>query len=87
MSKICQLTGKKPIVGNNVSHANNRTRRRFEPNLQKKRFFIPELNKWVTLKITTSAMRNINKLGIFEYLQRLERQGVRTGIELIKSKS
>ncbi len=85
MSKICQLTGKKPIVGNNVSHANNRTRRRFEPNLQKKRFFIPELDKWVTLKITTSAMRNINKMGIYEYLKKLEKKGVRTGIELTKS--
>jgi len=85
MSKICQLTGKKPIVGNNVSHANNRSRRRFEPNLQKKRFFIPELDKWVTLKIATSAMRTINKLGIFEYLKKLERKGVRTGVELTKS--
>jgi len=85
MSKICQLTGKKPIVGNNVSHANNRSRRRFEPNLQKKRFFIPELDKWVTLKIATSAMRTINKLGIYEYLKKLERKGVRTGVELTKS--
>ena len=85
MSKVCQLTGKKPIVGNNVSHANNRSRRRFEPNLQKKRFFIPELDKWVTLKIATSALRTINKLGIYEYLKKLERKGVRTGVELTKS--
>ena len=85
MSRVCELTGKKAMVGNNVSHANNRSRRRFEPNLQKKRFFIPELDKWVTLKIATSAMRTINKLGIFEYLKKLERKGVRTGVELTKS--
>jgi len=85
MSKVCQLTGKKPIVGNNVSHANNKTRRRFEPNLQKKRLFIPELNKWVSLKISTSALRTINKLGLYEYLKKLERKGVRTGVDLTKS--
>jgi large subunit ribosomal protein L28 len=74
MSKVCQLTGKRPIVGNNVSHSNRKTKRRFLPNLQKKRFFIPETNQWVTLKLCTSAMRNISKLGIYEYLQRLEKE-------------
>lgn len=76
MSKVCQLTGKRPIVGNNVSHSNRKTKRRFLPNLQKKRFFIPETGEWVTLKLSTSAMRNISKLGIYEYLQRLQKEGV-----------
>lgn len=82
MSKICQLTGKRPISGNNVSFSNRKTKRRFLPNLQKKRFFIPETGQWVTLKITTSAIRNINRLGIFAYLKKLERKGVHTGINL-----
>ena len=85
MSRVCQLTGKRPITGNNVSHANNRTKRRFLPNLQKKRYFIPELNKWVTLKLSTSAMRTINKLGVFEYLKKLERKGVDHGVDLTKA--
>jgi len=84
MSKICQLTGKRPITGNNVSHSKRRTKRRFLPNIQSKRYFIPELDKWVTLKLSTSAMRNINKLGIYEYLQRLEKEGVKFGFKLTK---
>ncbi len=82
MSKVCQLTGKRPITGNNVSHSKRRTKRRFLPNLQKKRFFIPEKDKWVTLKVSTSAIRTINKLGVFAYLKKLERKGVETGIKL-----
>ena len=61
MSKVCQLTGKRPIVGNNVSHSNRKTKRRFLPNLKKKRFFIPETGEWVTLRICTAALRNIDK--------------------------
>ena len=57
MSKVCQLTGKKAIVGNNVSHAMNKTKRRFEANLIKKRFFIPEEDKWIQLKVSTSALK------------------------------
>lgn len=64
MSRVCELTGKKAMVGNNVSHALNRTKRKFNANLIKKRFFIPEEDKWVTLKISTSALKNINKKGI-----------------------
>jgi large subunit ribosomal protein L28 len=64
MSKVCELTGKRPRVGNHVSHANNKVKRRFNPNLQKKRFYIPEEDKWVTLKVSTSALKTINKLGI-----------------------
>ena len=64
MSRICELTGKRAMFGNNVSHALNRTRRRFNVNLIKKRFYIPEEDKWVTLKISTSALKTINKIGI-----------------------
>ncbi|MFK7933862.1 MAG: 50S ribosomal protein L28 [Saprospiraceae bacterium] len=82
MSRICQLTGKRPISGNNVSHSNRKTKRRFLPNLQKKRFYIPETDQWVTLKVSSKAIRNINKLGIFAYLKKLERSGVDTGVKL-----
>ena len=82
MSKICQLTGKRPITGNNVSHSNAKTKRRFLPNIQKKRFFIPELDKTVTLKVSTKAIKIINKLGIYAYLKKLERSGVETGVKL-----
>ena len=69
MSRICQLTGKKSIVGNNVSHSNAKTKRRFNPNLQTKRFFIPEENIWVTLKVSTSVLRTIDKKGITAVLR------------------
>lgn len=82
MSKVCELTGKRPVSGNNVSHSNRRTKRRFEPNLIKKRFFIPETGEWVKLKISTSALRSINKLGIHEYLKKVEKKGIYTGIKL-----
>ncbi len=82
MSKVCQLTGKRPITGNNVSHSNRRTKRRFLPNVQKKRFFIPETGQWVTLKLSAKAIRNINKLGVYAYLKKLERKGVDTGVKL-----
>ena len=82
MSRVCQLSGKRPVSGNHVSHSNHKTRRKFYPNLQKKRFFIPETGKWVTLKITAKVLRTINKLGIYAYLKKLERKGVHTGIKL-----
>ena len=82
MSRVCQLTGKRPITGNNVSHSNRKTKRRFVPNIQKKRFYIQELDRWVTLTVSTSAMRNINKLGLLAYLKKLERKGVDTGVKL-----
>jgi large subunit ribosomal protein L28 len=69
MSRICQLTGVKPLVGNNVSHSKRRTRRRFSPNLQDKRIFIKELNTWVKLRISTRALRNIEKLGAYNYIK------------------
>jgi len=64
MSRVCQITGKKAMVGNNVSHSNKKTKRKFNINLVKKKFFLPEENKWVTLKVSTSALRTINKKGI-----------------------
>jgi large subunit ribosomal protein L28 len=82
MSKVCQLTGKRPIAGNNVSHSKRRTKRRFLPNIQKKRYYIPETDQWVTLKVSAYAMRNINKIGIYDYLKQLEAKGVDTGVEL-----
>ncbi|NJB84804.1 large subunit ribosomal protein L28 [Lewinella marina] len=82
MSKVCKLTGKKPISGNNVSHSNRKTKRRFVPNIQKKRFFVPELDKFVTLRVSTSAMRTINKLGVYAYVKKLENKGIETGVKL-----
>lgn len=76
MSKICDLTGKKPQVGNNVSKARNKTKRRFNPNLQKKRFYIPEEDKWITLKVSTSAIRTINKNGIAKVLKDARANGM-----------
>ena len=84
MSRICQLTGKRPITGNNVSHSKRKTKRRFLPNLINKRMYIPEVDKWVDLKISTSAMRNINKVGLFEYLKRQQKAGFDIGVELTK---
>ncbi|NNF33037.1 MAG: 50S ribosomal protein L28 [Saprospiraceae bacterium] len=82
MSRFCELSGKGPITGNNVSHSNRRTRRRFLPNLQKKRFYIPEVDKWVTLKVSSHALRTINKLGLYAYLKKLEKKGIDHGVKL-----
>ena len=75
MSRVCELTGKKAMVGNNVSHAMNRTKRKFDANLIKKRFYIPEEDKWIVLKISTSALKNINKLGISAVLKKAREKG------------
>ncbi|WP_236978307.1 50S ribosomal protein L28 [Membranihabitans maritimus] len=75
MSKVCELTGKRPMVGHSVSHSNVKTKRRFLPNLKKKKFYIPELDKSVTLKVSTKAMRTIDKLGIYAYLKKLQKKG------------
>ena len=64
MSRVCQVTGKRPVTGNNVSHANNRTKRRFCPNLQHHRFWVESENRWVRLRISTKGMRIIDKKGI-----------------------
>lgn len=82
MSKVCQLTGKRPIAGNNVSHSNRKTKRRFVPNIHDKRFYLPEQDRWVKLRVSASAIRTINKLGLFAYLKKLERKGIDTGVKL-----
>ena len=64
MSKVCAVTGKRPMVGNNVSHAKNRTKRRFEPNLHVKRFWVPGENRWVRLRVSKKGLRIIDKKGI-----------------------
>ena len=75
MSRICEITGKKAMVGNNVSHALNRTKRKFKVNLIKKRFYIPEEDRWVTLKVSTRALKNINKLGVAAVLKQAKKDG------------
>ncbi|MBV6646767.1 MAG: 50S ribosomal protein L28 [Cyclobacteriaceae bacterium] len=75
MSRICDITGKRPRVGNNVSHANNKTKRKFYPNLHTKKFYIPEEDKWVTLKVSTTALRTINKKGITSVLKKARANG------------
>tara|TARA_Y100001958_G_scaffold159602_1_gene161923 strand:- start:166 stop:399 length:234 start_codon:yes stop_codon:yes gene_type:complete len=76
MPKVCQITGKKALVGNNVSHAMNKTKRRFEVNLIKKRFYLTEQEKWITLKLSTSALKTINKKGLAAVLKEAKAQGV-----------
>lgn len=76
MSKICDLTGKTSIVGNNVSFSNRKTKRRFNPNLQTKKFFIPETGEYIRLKVSTSAIRTINKLGISAAIDKALRKEV-----------
>ncbi len=77
MARKDQLTGKGPMSGNHVSHANNKVRRRFEVNLQKKRFYIPEEDRWVTLRVSTQTVKTINKNGISAVLQEARAQGFR----------
>ncbi len=76
MPKVCQVTGKKALVGNNVSHAMNKTKRRFEVNLIKKRFYLTDQEKWITLKLSTSALKTINKKGLAAVLKEAKAQGV-----------
>lgn len=76
MARFCDLTGKGPLTGNRVSHSNRKSKRKFYPNLQTKKFFVPELNDWVTLKISTQAIRTINKKGLYPYLKELEEKGL-----------
>lgn len=81
MARVCELTGVRPITGNNVSHSNRKTKRRFLPNLHKKRFFVPETGEWVSLKVSSQAIRTISKLGLFAYVKKLEKKGIDTGIK------
>lgn len=75
MARVCEVTGKRPLSGHNVSHSNIKSKRKFYPNLQKKRFYIPEEDKWVTLKVSTSALRTINKNGITAVLKKARENG------------
>lgn len=75
MSKVCQVTGKRPAVGNNVSHANNKTRRRFLPNLQYHRFWVESEKRWVRLRVSTKGLRIIDKNGIDQVLSDLRARG------------
>ena len=77
MSRVCEVTGKRPGVGNRVSHANNRKRRRFLPNLHTQRFWIETEKRWVSLRISTQAMRTIEKRGIDVILAKLRADGVK----------
>ncbi len=75
MSQVCQITGKKVMGGNNVSHSKRRVKRKYYPNLFVKKFFLPEENRWITLKVSAAGIRNINKMGISEALKEAEAKG------------
>ena len=77
MSRVCQVTGKKPMFGNNVSHAKNKTRRRFNINLQKKKFWVPDEKRFVTLKLSTRGIRIIDKKGISSVIKDLKDKGIK----------
>jgi large subunit ribosomal protein L28 len=78
MARVCQITGKRPQSGNKVSHANNKTKRKFYPNLQTKKFFVPEEDKWITLKVCTKAIKTINLRGISAVLKEAREKGTFT---------
>jgi large subunit ribosomal protein L28 len=75
MARVCEITGKKLMVGNSVSHSNIKTKRKFYPNLHTKRFYIPETDSWITLKVSTEAIRTINKNGITACLKKAREKG------------
>jgi len=75
MARVCQVTGKKPMVGNNVSHANNRTKRRFLPNLQYRRFWIETEKRWISMRVSNAGLRTIDKKGIEVVLAELRANG------------
>lgn len=75
MARVCQITGKKTRVGNNVSHANNRTKRRFLPNLQYRRFWLESERRWISLRVSNAGLRNIDKKGIEVVLAELRARG------------
>lgn len=78
MSRVCELTGKRAMTGNNVSFSNKKNKRKFNVNLTKKRFYIPEEDRWITLKVSTSALKNINKKGISAMLKEARENGFLT---------
>jgi large subunit ribosomal protein L28 len=76
MARVCQVTGKVPLTGHKVSHSNIKTKRRFLPNLQTKRFYLAEEDKWITLKLSTEGIRTINKKGLYNVIKELRARGV-----------
>ncbi|WP_018613806.1 50S ribosomal protein L28 [Segetibacter koreensis] len=77
MARVCQVTGKRPITGNTVSHSNIKTKRRFLPNLQTKRFFFVEEDRWITLKVSSEAIRTINKNGLSAVIKEMRANGTK----------
>jgi len=77
MARVCQVTGRKPITGHKVSFSNKKAKRRFLPNLQTKRFFLPEEDRWVTLKLTADSIRTINKKGLGTVIKEMRAEGVK----------
>ncbi|HON17576.1 MAG TPA: 50S ribosomal protein L28 [Salinivirgaceae bacterium] len=75
MSRVCQITGKRAMVGNNVSHSNRKTKRRFMPNLITKKFYLPEEDRWITLKVSAQGLRIINKNGLLNSLKEAQKNG------------
>ena len=75
MARVCQVTGKAPMAGNNISHANNKTKRRFLPNLQRRRFWVESENRWVSMRLTNAALRTIDKNGIDAVLADMRARG------------
>lgn len=79
MARVCQITGKKPMVGHNVSHSNRKTKRRFYPNLLKKKFYLSAEDRWISLTVSASALRTINKLGVEEAIKKAKEKGTYVG--------
>ncbi len=75
MARVCQVTGKGPMTGNNISHANNKTKRRFLPNLQRRRFWVESENRWISMRLTNAALRTIDKNGIDAVLSDMRARG------------
>lgn len=77
MARVCEVTGKRPLKGHKVSHSNIKTKRKFLPNLQKKRYFLAEEDKWITLKLSTEAIRTINKNGLYSVVKGMRAKGIK----------
>ena len=77
MAKVCMVTGKKPVSGNRVSHANNKTRRTWEPNLHDKRIWVPSENRFVRLRVSSAGLKNIDKLGIDAVIADMKKRGIK----------
>jgi len=87
MARVCQVTGKKPMVGNNISHAHNKTKRRFLPNLQNRKFWVESENRWVSMRITNAALRTIDKNGIDAVLAEMRAAGEKIKVDYYARKN